>query len=163
VTTRSIWTAAVVVFTAAACSTPVQGTEPPGGPDPTTFGPVADALVVRCGSIDCHGSEYRNMRLYGYGGTRLDPKDHPDSPTTTTAAEVAQDYDAVVSLEPSITRDVAAAKGSGAEQLTFVRKGRGQEAHKGGSPIAPGDAADRCVLSWLAGSVDTNSCKSVAY
>jgi hypothetical protein len=153
--------AGVAAVCAASCATPVESTESPVGPDRTTFAPVANALMVRCGTIDCHGSRYRNMRLYGYGGIRLDPKSRPDTPTTATDAEVAADYDAVVSLEPSITREVTAAKGAGADQLTFVRKGRGQEAHKGGSPIVPGDDADRCVLSWLAGAVDQTSCKNV--
>lgn len=143
------------------CSGPVQSTESPAGPDEASFAPVADALVRRCGSIDCHGSRYRNMRLYGFGGTRLSPTDRPDTPTSVTAAEAQADYDSVVSLEPDVTRQVAADKGANPERLTFVRKGRGEEAHKGGAPIQVGDDADRCVLSWLSGSVDAATCKKV--
>jgi hypothetical protein len=32
-------------------------------PDAATFPPVAELLSVRCGSIDCHGSPYRNLRV----------------------------------------------------------------------------------------------------
>src|SRR5689334_19827277 len=88
--------AGCVVSAALACETPKQGEVDPAGPDPATFAPVADALVARCGSIDCHGSTYRNLRLYGYTGLRLSPDAGPDHPKTTTPEEVAADYDAVV-------------------------------------------------------------------
>jgi hypothetical protein len=99
------------------------------------------------------------MRLYGYQSERLDAKTSlPDSPTQSTPAEIDADYDAVVSLEPDVTRQVVADHGASPERLTFVRKGRGQENHKGGSRIAVGDPADLCVTSWLAGAVDAASC-----
>jgi hypothetical protein len=145
-----------------ACSTPKQSEVDPAGPDPATFAPVANALVARCGSLDCHGSPYRNMRLFGYAGLRLSPDASVDKPTFATPDEVAADYDAVVGLEPEIMRDVAAAKGADAERLTLFRKAYGTEHHKGLSPIAKGDPADVCLLSWFAGAVDVASCNSVA-
>jgi hypothetical protein len=162
--TTARWLAAIVVLagTAAqgACSTPTESVESAAGPDPSTFAPVADVLVARCGSIDCHGSRYRNMRLYGFGGTRLDPKAQPDTGTSATPDEVSADYEAVVGLEPAIMSQVTADHGQNPERLTFIRKGRGQENHKGGAPIAVGDPADLCVLSWLEGHVDTGRCKT---
>jgi hypothetical protein len=126
-------------------------------PKGADFRPVALVFGDRCGSLDCHGSKYRNMHIVGFGGARLDPGATPDAPDTTDA-EVAYDYDAVVSVEPDITRAVAADHGADPERLTFYRKGRGDEAHKGGQRIFPGDAADKCILSWLAGAVDAKSC-----
>ncbi len=153
--------ALVVVLAASGCSSPdPSATVSPGGPDRATFGPVARVLVARCGSLDCHGSTYRNMRLYGYGASRLDPSALPDSPADTTQAEIDADYDAVVGVEPELTRRVVADQGRGAGRLTFVRKGRGEEEHKGHQRIVPGDPADRCVLSWLASAVDQDACAS---
>jgi hypothetical protein len=149
----------VIAVLAVACGTPdPNATIDPVGPDRATFKPVALTLARRCGSLECHGSPYRNFRIYGYGGARLDPNDRPDTPMTVTAQESDADYDAVIAIEPEIMRDVVAAKGDGYERLTFVRKGRGAEAHKGGQPIVPGDDADRCVHSWLAGSIEVAAC-----
>jgi hypothetical protein len=50
--------------------------------------------------------------------------------------------------------------GAHPELLTFVRKPRGTEAHKGGTLYAPGDPPDVCITSWLAGKTDTNACDS---
>jgi hypothetical protein len=149
----------LLMLLTSSCSAPdASATVSAGGPDRASFGPVARVLVKRCGSIDCHGSAYRNMRLYGFASRRLDPTDLPDSPADTTSAEIDADYDAIVALEPELTRQVAAEKGRDADRLTFVRKGRGEEHHKGGQRIVPGDRADVCVLSWLGGDVDTSAC-----
>lgn len=146
----------------AACSTPDNGLRiDPLGPPPADFDAVVVPLDYRCGSLDCHGSPRRNLRIYGYGGQRLAPGDTPESPPTPTPAEVAATYDAIVGLEPDVMRAVTLAKGEGAERLTFVRKARGEEAHKGGRRIVPGDDADACVLSWLRGAVDVEACGRV--
>jgi hypothetical protein len=129
-------------------------------PKGEAFQPVAEVMVDRCGSLDCHGSKYRNMRLFGFGGARLDPADLPDSPGRTTPAESDRDYDTIVSVEPEILRDVAADHGQDPERLTFIRKGRNVEAHKGGQRLVPGEDADKCITSWLAGAVDANVCKA---
>jgi hypothetical protein len=127
----------------------------------------------RCGSLECHGVAYRNLRLYGFegarlpgnipvdGGTRFIADPIPNAPGQSTDTEVAASYDAVVGLEPEITREVVAAKGAGSNRLTFVRKGRGDEAHKGLQRYCAGDSADRCIQSWLAGSVDVAACGRV--
>lgn len=153
--------AIALTFTTSACSSPdtTQRVDGETGLDRENFKPVANMLGHRCGSLDCHGSRYRNFRLYGYGGLRIDPADRPDFPQTTDA-EADADFEAVVGLEPEIMREVVASKGALAGKLTLVRKGRGQEAHKGGQRIAPGDSADTCLLSWLAGGVDTDACNA---
>lgn len=153
--------AVVTVVGLAACSAPekdarTNAARAPAGAD---FKPVAQVLVDRCGSLDCHGSTYRNMRLFGFGAFRLDPAHQPDAPDTTQA-EVDADYQSVVGLEPEIFRDVVASGGRDPSRLTFIRKGRAEEDHKGGPRLFRGDAADRCVLSWLSGTVDADTCKS---
>jgi hypothetical protein len=144
-----------------ACTTPQIGerVDPGVAPSGTQFKPVAQVLLERCGSLDCHGSRYRNMRLWGFGAPRLDPVNQPDAPDTTQD-EADHDYDAIVSLEPDIVRSVVSSGGKSPDRLTFVRKARGHEAHKGGQPITVGDPADMCILSWLAGSVDEKVCTS---
>ena len=42
---------------------------------------------------------------------------------------------------------------------SFARP-RGEEAHKGGTLIMPGDDQDVCITSWLAGATDTIACAS---
>jgi hypothetical protein len=150
----------------AACGAPdTNARVDPIGPDRASFTRpygVADMLISRCGSLDCHGSEYRNLRLYGKGGLRLpDPNPnsarHPD--TDTAADERDKDYDAVIGVEPEIMRDVVRDRGAHPERLTLVRKPRGTEDHKGKTVIALGDDADTCLLSWLASATDTAACK----
>lgn len=139
----------------------------PAGPNFADFKAVAPMLMRRCGSIDCHGSTYRNFRLYGYGGTRFDAG-RPDDPPSLSEDEVKADYDAVVGLEPELMRDVVNAGGAGYERLTLVRKGRNDEAHKGGQRIKhidpPGepDPAELCLLSWLSNTTNIAACNSAA-
>lgn len=151
-----------------ACSTadPDARVDPVG---PTTayresFLPVARAMMSRCGMLDCHGSLYRNFRLYGYGGARL-PVDgrvvQPDQ-GDITPAEALADYQATIAIEPERMRRVLDARGAGADELTLLRKGRNEEDHDGKNPMSRGDSADRCITSWLAGSVDVASCETAA-
>jgi len=155
--------AAVIAVTGStACSSPEETRlGPMPGVRGAAFGPVAEVLLARCGSLDCHGSKYRNMRLYGFGASRLDPADTPDG-KRTTELEYQTDYEAVVSLEPLKIREVMEQGGAGPERLTFVRKARGVEGHKGGGRIVPGEPADLCILSWLAGTIDAAACKTGA-
>jgi hypothetical protein len=158
----------LLLSTAAAvsCSSPDPSARiDPIGPDRTTFEPVAKMLGRRCGTLDCHGSTYRNLRLYGYGGLRLDVNLLPESDAganNITTAEVDADYEAVIGLEPEVMRLVVLDKGFAPERLTLVRKGRGTEDHKGEGPIKVGDDADRCLVSWLASATDTAACSRAA-
>ncbi|MDB4942769.1 MAG: hypothetical protein JWP97_2303 [Labilithrix sp.] len=148
---------------AGGCSSPdTSGRVDAVGPDVAQFQAVAPMLVRRCGSIDCHGSLYRNFRLYGFGGTRLAPTDRPDFPTLPSAAEIAADYDAVVGVEPEIMAEVVRSGGAGTERLTLVRKARFEENHKGGQRIVRGDDADVCLLTWLSSSTDQAACRRAA-
>jgi hypothetical protein len=127
------------------------------------FGPVADYLDVRCGSLDCHGQSGRNLQIWGCDGMRLDPKATPNcivplGGSATSAAEYQATYRSLVGLEPNVMSEVYDAHGAHPELLTFVRKARGLEAHKGGTLIAPGDDQDICITSWLAGSTNPTAC-----
>lgn len=158
---RFVLVCAVGVAAIAACSTPqtdarVVETAPPR----ESFGPVADMLVHRCGTLDCHGSIHRNLRLFGRDGLRLassaSPSFLPGAETTT--AEHDEDYQSVIGLEPEIMTSVVASGGAAPERLTLVRKGRGSEDHKGGSQMSAGDDRDVCLTSWLAGHTDDAAC-----
>ncbi len=155
--------AAAAVTLSACASAPDDGARVnpiASGPRPEDFRPVARALMQTCGSIDCHGSQYRNMRLYGYGGARLAAGAVPDDSATITTDEVTKDFEAVVSVEPEIFAKVIAEKGASPERLTFYRKARGLEAHRAGRRLNDGDE-DECVLSWLRGAIDSTACTKV--
>ena len=135
----------------------------PDGPNAATFKAVAPMLMRRCGSIDCHGSTYRNFRLYGFGGTRLRDAGRPDDPPFLSSEEVQANYEAVIGVEPELTREVVRSGGAGYERLTLVRKARGEEAHKGGGRIikqsVPPDPGELCLLSWLSNTTDIAACE----
>lgn len=148
----------LVAFFAPGCSTAdATARESAGSLNRASFPPVADVYLRRCGSLECHGTPYRNFRLYGLYGQRLNAADRPDQPVTSVA-EYDANYQAFLGLEPTVLREVIAGGGVDATRLTVVRKGRGDEAHKGGMPIAPGDAADRCILSWIRNAPDAAAC-----
>jgi hypothetical protein len=152
--------ASLVLAALTGCSTP-----PADGryvqslvPDRLSFSPVAQLLDVRCGTLNCHGTIGRNLRLYGSAGLRWSPTDFPLQPVCITNDELDQDYASVIGLEPETMSAVVAAGGQDAERLTMVRKANGDEAHKGGAIWAKGDDSDTCLLSWLAGTPDANAC-----
>jgi hypothetical protein len=149
-----------LLFALVGCSIPPSDSryDPQALPDRTTFPPVAELLVVRCGSLLCHGTVARNLRLYGSAGLRLAPTDRPLVPPCDTSAEVDQDYESVVDLEPEAMSAVVAGGGANPQQLTMVRKARGTEAHKGGQIWTQGDPSDTCLTSWLAGRTDASAC-----
>jgi hypothetical protein len=142
----------------AACNVPSSdATVVTHAPDRAQFPLVAQLLVHRCGSLDCHGQQERNLRLFGKEGMRLSPTDVPGVQDTSDA-EIDEDYWSVVDLEPETMSAVVAAGGAYPERLTLVRKARGTEKHAGGGRFVAGDPQDRCLLSWLAGAVDPGAC-----
>ena len=129
-------------------------------PDLASFPAVGDLLVKRCGTLDCHGQVGRNLRIYGSLGLRLAPTDKPVSKGQTSPDEYDQDFDSVVGLEPEIMTSVVSEGGADPERLTFIRKARGTEAHKGGTLWDAGSPQDECVTSWLAGHTDVAGCEA---
>lgn len=153
---------ALVAALALACSSPDDNaTVSPGSLDKIGFASVEPMLGRRCGSIACHGSRFRNLRLYGYGGTRLAATDNPEAPATTPL-EIEGDYEAVMDLEPEVMRAFIDSGRKDPTTLTLLRKGRNAEAHKGGQRLAPGDPADVCLVSWLTATVDVAACATAA-
>ena len=149
----------LVAIAAFACSAPAtDATVTITEPDRASFPPVGDLLEKRCGTLDCHGSAFRNLRIYGSFGLRYAPTDRPLSKGQTTAAEYDQSFRSIVALEPEIMNAVVTEGGANPDRLTFVRKARGSEHHKGGSLMQAGDPADLCILSWLAGHTDGAGC-----
>jgi hypothetical protein len=152
---------------AAACSS-VQnariGVDTPPEDD-TNWHPVADVLVHRCGTLDCHGQMGRNLRIWGCEGMRLGDAAvssciRRNGGSLTQPDEYEATFRSLVGLEPAVMSTVVAGQGQHPELLTFVRKARGTEAHKGGQIFTPGDVQDVCVTSWLAGATQTMSCQS---
>jgi hypothetical protein len=147
------------MFAVGACAMPATDGRFDGkAPDRGSFPIVAQVLVRHCGSLDCHGESHRNLRIYGNEGLRLAATDRPLSPECTTDAEIDEDYVSLVGLEPEVLSAVVADHGAHPERLTFIRKGRGTEHHKGGTLMKSGDDTDACLTSWLAGEVDDNAC-----
>jgi len=128
----------------------------------TEWNPVADYLGHRCGSLDCHGAQQRSFIIWSCDGLRLAPNDVPGcrgpNTTPTTPAEYYATYRSLVGLEPAVMSYVVSTDGADPDLLTFVRKARGEEAHKGGQLIDAGDVQDQCVCSWLAGNTNTADC-----
>jgi hypothetical protein len=129
--------------------------------------PVADVLARRCGTLDCHGQIGRNFRIWSGCGMRLAADASADC-GRTTPAEYEATFRSLVDLEPQVMSTVVAGQGEHPELLTFIRKARGTEAHKGGAIDSPGDDTDSCMTSWLttssggadggSGQTDTMAC-----
>ena len=153
--------AAAVVAVACSAAPDPNAQVTAGEIDKASFKPVALMLGRRCGSIDCHGSRFRNFRLYGFGGQRKLPTDTPETPATTQQ-EADEDYDAFMTVEPGAMNDFITSGRHTASTLTVYRKGRGDEEHKGGRRIVPGDAADLCLTSWLTSTVDSAACAAAS-
>jgi hypothetical protein len=151
--------ATVVVVAAGACG-PAPDVEGRPMPDRTGFIEVADALQPGCGSLDCHGQRTRNLRLYGGRGLRLPGYTSDDA--TTTPAEYDASYRSLTALEPDALYAVLADGGRDPERLSLIRKARGTERHKGGVQMQVGDPLDRCIVSWLSGVTDVDSCRRVS-
>ena len=146
-----------------------------------TFAPVSDVLERRCGTIDCHGSFSRPLRLYGpYGQRRLEDagavgqeggitttfdKYYPGGAAAepTTQREILDNYRSVCGLEPELMTRVIGLQAS-PEELTLLRKARLAEKHKGGKIFNPGRQGDLCLTSWLTqannadAGIDTLAC-----
>lgn len=153
----SAWIACLPILFPLGCMP--ESSDPPSGelPSRLVFPAVLDALEPRCATLDCHGQPARNLRLYTGSGLRLAPLDVPGVDSTTDA-EYEASFQSVVGLEPEIISIVVGEFGEQPERLTLVRKGRGKEAHKGGTILVPGDSADLCLISWLRSDIDLDAC-----
>ena len=154
--------ALLTIASLASCNVPESDARfDPTLPDRDMFRDVAPVLAQTCGTLDCHGSSSRNLRVYGSEGLRLAASDRPLSPPCTTPAEIDEDYESVVDLEPEVMSAVVGDRGAHPERLTLVRKARGLESHKGGTLFREGDDPDLCLTSWLASQVRADVCDRV--
>jgi len=126
---------------------------------------AADFLDHRCGSLDCHGNSQRNLQFWGCNGQRL-PASPPNYPgcrssggVNTTDPEYESSFRSLVGLEPAVMSSIVQAGAQGnPDLLTFVRKARGEESHKGGVLVTPGDDQDLCMTAWIIGPSNTAAC-----
>lgn len=138
----------------------------------STFRPVSSVLEARCGTLDCHGSIARPLRIYGRTGLRkyidfsaTDPESqvliaeieagagaaeyYSGGAQGTTNAEVADNYRSLCGLEPEVMDRVRRGEES-PEALTLMRKARLVEKHKGGKVFIPAQSpGDECFVRWL--------------
>lgn len=124
------------------------GLWPDGGPAGAS---VSEYMSRRCGTLDCHGSELRPMRLYGQYGLRDPDEDNVSGGKPTTPAELEANYATVCSQEPEKTAKAVEDVGQSAEKLLVVQKARGAEGHKGGAVVKQNSPGDQCIAGWLRG------------
>jgi len=145
-----------------ACSGPSSDeTWSPTVPPPESFPPVGEVLGVHCGTLDCHGSLERNLRIYGIYGLRL-AQDGVTGFGSTTEAAYRATYDAIVAIQPEVLSAIVKDGGRNPERWIVITKGRGAEVHVGEDRLPMGSDGDRCLTSWLAGPADETACLNAA-
>jgi hypothetical protein len=126
-------------------------------PPRDTFAPVSAVLEGHCGTLDCHGSPARNLRIYGVHGLRATGDSVTGSPDTTEQ-DIDATYESIVSVDPQSLGAVFAEGGREPERWLVTRKARGSESHKGGARLPIGSAGDRCLVAWVSGAEDGGDC-----
>ena len=111
---------------------------------------VQGMLARKCGTLDCHGSIGRSLRIFSQYGLRLvdDAGATSGGPQATSPAEVFANYISAISVQPELTSKVF----YGLEDphaLLLLRKPLALERHKGGQVLQSGDRGDLCLTSWL--------------
>ncbi|MEZ4302386.1 MAG: hypothetical protein R3B70_46090 [Polyangiaceae bacterium] len=120
---------------------------------------VSPFLERRCGTLDCHGSIARPMRLFGQLGLRHPDEDNVSGGALTTAVELTANYTSVCNVDAEKMSESVDDFGNQAENLLLVTKARGLEKHKGGKVVSENDAGDRCLRGWLKGEDVTQACQ----
>ena len=71
---RLVFTAASLLIAAGCSSVDPTATvtvkEPSFGPQGSALRPISSVVERRCGTLDCHGSTYRPLKIYGQIGLR---------------------------------------------------------------------------------------------
>lgn len=111
-------------------------------------GPDA-VLAQRCGTLDCHGSIGRPLRIFSADGLRLvDEAGNIPGGAPETQDEKFANFTAAISVQPELTSEVFAGNFD-PHVLLLLRKPLGLERHKGGQVSQGGDYIDQCLTSWL--------------
>jgi hypothetical protein len=150
----------------ACASTPDDSKQPNlvvTGADVSAFRLGVDAVFERrCGSLDCHGTTARGLRIYSSNGLRL-PNDQGNAPGigATTGDEINANYASIVGLQPEqmnafLAKDPRTA--DDAYQLLILTKPLQIERHKGGAALSKGEPAEQCIVTWLTGKADQTLC-----
>ena len=139
---------------------------------------VSRVLEKRCGTLDCHGTLARPLRVYGQRGLRLLSDEERaalaagdlDTVTgngtvpgdkATTPEELAATRRSICALEPE--RMVQYQAGELDErELILLTKPLELERHKGGTLLVEGGAAFTCISTWLQGNPNDASCEEAA-
>ncbi len=119
---------------------------------------VQGMLANKCGTLDCHGSLGRSLRIFSQYGLRLvdDAGDIPGGPGATTEAEIFANYTSAISVQPELTSKVFYGR-EDPSVLLILRKPLGLERHKGGQVLSNQDPGYLCLTTWLQdGLVDPN-------
>lgn len=157
-TTRALAYACALYLSA--CSMPPSNDRAAfSAPARDVFPAVGDALGSHCGSLDCHGHPARNLRVHSFNGLRLEGV---PGIGVTSPAEYDATYDSVVAIDPEVLGILVDERGDRPERWIVVSKGRGTEAHKGNAAMAADDPSDRCLVSWVAGALDSEACTAAA-
>ncbi len=124
---------------------PIDGGTAPAGASVSAY------MERRCGTLDCHGSISRPLRLYSRFGLRDPGAMDVSGGSATTSGELALNYAAVCTLQPEATDAVVNGIGD-PESLILLEKARGIVAHKGGQIVTQGvSPGDKCIAGWLRG------------
>jgi hypothetical protein len=144
--------AALALLGAGSCTpNKLAGSEVFSCPDGALFTEhVSEYMERRCGTLDCHGSPARPMRLYGQFGLRHPTEENVSGGSPTTQLEREDNYGAVCGVEPEKTDEIR--HNGSASTLLVVTKARGTEGHKGGHVIVQNSPEDLCISGWLSGS-----------
>jgi hypothetical protein len=145
--------------------------------DPNTtaadFALVSSLLEKRCGTLDCHGSLYRPLRIYGKDGLRSFTEEEYNDPalaqtsqtfsggSPTTEGELDLTRRSICGLEPG--KMAGAMDGTiDPSTLLLLQKPRGDltcdgrdddgcARHKGGQVLvnSAGATDNQCIISWI--------------
>jgi hypothetical protein len=130
--------------------------------DPAGYEAVQPVLEKHCGSAECHGNLPRGLRVYGASGLRLNA---PTPTAPTTPDERRATYVSILALQPEKT-DALARKSprfaDDAYDLLLLSKPLGRERHRPGATLRKGEAAEKCITSWLVGALDRPACTTGA-
>jgi hypothetical protein len=136
-------------------------------PPVENFRAVNNVFERRCGTLDCHGDPLRPFLVFGQTAYRrpdasqlANPNYFPGGLEATTDYEIDGTYESVCGLESEEMDAVIRGEGK-LEDLSIVRKPRLQSKHKGGRIWGAGTTAgDRCLLTWIQGTLDVEACKN---
>ena len=156
----------VSLTTASCASSPDDSKEPRlvvESADPAAFRLGVEAVFERrCGSLDCHGTTARGLRIYSANGLRI-PNTVGNAPGigATTSDEINSNYAAIVGLQPEQMNAFLAKSPRTADdayQLLLLTKPLQIERHKGGAALSKGEPAEQCIVTWLTGKADQALC-----